>query len=150
MRDQPDIFDLQNNLEKMAPLAERMRPRTLDEFIGQDAIVGSGSLLRRAIAADRLGSCIFYGPPGTGKTTLAHIIAENTHAAFVKLNAVTPRTPSRERTADLSAARRVPPLEQGAVGQRAPGDRAGLYNLHRFHHRKSLRFHDPRHKRTPT
>ena len=56
-----------------------------------------------------------------------------------------PRTPSRERTADLSAARRVPPLEQGAVGQRAPGDRAGLYNLHRFHHRKSLRFHDPRH-----
>ena len=89
MRDQPDIFDLQNNLEKMAPLAERMRPRTLDEFIGQDAIVGSGSLLRRAIAADRLGSCIFYGPPGTGKTTLAHIIAENTHAAFVKLNAVT-------------------------------------------------------------
>ena len=84
-----DLFDLQNNVEKMAPLAERMRPRTIDEFIGQSKIVGNGSLLRRAISAGRLGSCIFYGPPGTGKTTLANIIAENTNANFVKLNAVT-------------------------------------------------------------
>ena len=84
-----DLFDYQNNIEKMAPLAERMRPRSLDEFIGQNKIVGEGSLLRRAISADRLGSCIFYGPPGTGKTTLAHIIAQNTNANFVKLNAVT-------------------------------------------------------------
>lgn len=84
-----DLFDLQNNVEKMTPLAERMRPRTLDEFLGQGRIVGEGSLLRRAIAADKLGSCIFYGPPGTGKTTLANIIAENTNANFVKLNAVT-------------------------------------------------------------
>ena len=80
---------MQNNVEKMAPLAERMRPRTIDEFLGQGKIVGAGSLLRRAIAADKLGSCIFYGPPGTGKTTLANIIAENTNAKFVKLNAVT-------------------------------------------------------------
>lgn len=84
-----DLFDLQNNEKTMAPLAERMRPRTLDEFLGQGKVVGQGSLLRRAIAADKLGSCIFYGPPGTGKTTLANIIAENTNAAFVKLNAVT-------------------------------------------------------------
>lgn len=84
-----DLFDLQNNEKTMAPLAERMRPRTLGEFLGQGNIVGQGSLLSRAIAADKLGSCIFYGPPGTGKTTLANIIAENTHAAFVKLNAVT-------------------------------------------------------------
>lgn len=84
-----DLFDLQNNEKAMAPLAERMRPRTLDEFLGQGKIVGQGSLLRRAIAADKLGSCIFYGPPGTGKTTLANIIAENTNANFVKLNAVT-------------------------------------------------------------
>lgn len=84
-----DLFDLQNNVERLAPLAERMRPSTLTEFLGQGKIVGEGSLLRRAISADRLGSCIFYGPPGTGKTTLANIIAETTNAHFVKLNAVT-------------------------------------------------------------
>lgn len=72
-----------------APLAERMRPRTLDEFIGQEHIVGKGRLLRRAIEADRLTSSIFYGPPGCGKTTLASVIAQQTHAAFVKMNAVT-------------------------------------------------------------
>ena len=65
-----------------------MSPQTLNEFIGQEHIVGEGSLLRRAIAADRLGSCIFYGPPGTGKTTLANIIAKNTNSHFEILNAV--------------------------------------------------------------
>ena len=75
--------------ERMAPLADRMRPKTLDEFIGQEHIVGKGRLLRRAIAADTLTSCIFYGPPGCGKTTLASIIASNTKSAFAKLNAVT-------------------------------------------------------------
>ena len=73
----------------LAPLADRMRPRTLDEFVGQEPIVGQGRLLRRAIEADRLTSSIFWGPPGCGKTTLASIIAESTRAAFVKLNAVT-------------------------------------------------------------
>lgn len=72
-----------------APLAERMRPRTLEEFIGQKHILGEGRLLRRAIQADRLGSCIFWGPPGCGKTTLAGIIANMTGSAFEKLNAVT-------------------------------------------------------------
>ena len=72
-----------------APLADRMRPRTLDEFFGQTHIVGPGRLLRRAIEADRLTSSIFYGPPGCGKTTLAGIIAHQTNAAFVKMNAVT-------------------------------------------------------------
>ena len=72
-----------------SPLADRMRPRTLDEFVGQQAIVGPGRLLRRAIEADRLTSCIFWGPPGCGKTTLASIIAGTTRADFVKLNAVT-------------------------------------------------------------
>ncbi len=71
-----------------APLAERMRPTTLDDFYGQQHIVGKGSLLRRAIQTDTLGSCIFYGPPGCGKTTLAHIIASTTRSNFVKLNAV--------------------------------------------------------------
>ena len=75
--------------QNQAPLADRMRPRTLDEFIGQRYLVGEGRLLRRAIEADRLTSSIFYGPPGCGKTTLASIIARATSAAFVQLNAVT-------------------------------------------------------------
>ncbi len=70
------------------PLAARMRPRTLDEYIGQDHIVGKGRLLRRAIAADQLTSVIFYGPPGVGKTTLARVIANHTKANFITLNAV--------------------------------------------------------------
>ena len=75
--------------QNQAPLADRMRPRTLVEFIGQRHLVGEGRLLRRAIEADRLTSSIFYGPPGCGKTTLASIIARATSAAFVQLNAVT-------------------------------------------------------------
>ena len=79
----------QANAAPASPLADRMRPRTLDEFIGQGHIIGPGRLLRRAIEADRLTSSIFYGPPGCGKTTLASIIARATSAAFVQLNAVT-------------------------------------------------------------
>lgn len=82
-----DLFS--NSIEENAPLADRMRPRTLDEFIGQKHIVGEGKLLRRAILTDRLQSSIFFGPPGTGKTTLATIVANATGGAFVKLNAVT-------------------------------------------------------------
>ena len=78
----------EKQIEQEAPLAARMRPRTLDEFIGQEHIVGPGRLLRRAIQADQLSSLIFYGPPGTGKTTLARIIANSTHAHFIALNAV--------------------------------------------------------------
>lgn len=84
-----DLFEYANQQnDGLKPLAERMRPQTLNEFIGQEHIVGEGSLLRRAIAADKLGSCIFYGPPGTGKTTLANIIAKNTNSHFEILNAV--------------------------------------------------------------
>lgn len=70
------------------PLAARMRPRSLDEYIGQEHIVGKGRLLRRAIQADRLSSVIFFGPPGTGKTTLAQVIANHTKSNFLSLNAV--------------------------------------------------------------
>ncbi len=83
-----DLFDFNNNEETAKPLAERMRANSLDEFIGQKHIVAEGSLLRRAIATDRLGCCIFWGPPGCGKTTLANIIALRTNGEFIKLNAV--------------------------------------------------------------
>jgi putative ATPase len=76
------------NSSGKSPLADRMRPRTLEDVIGQDHIVGPGRLLRRAIQADRLSSVIFYGPPGTGKTSLARVIANTTRAAFESLNAV--------------------------------------------------------------
>lgn len=82
-----DLFE-KSEQNKHEPLAARMRPRNLDEYIGQDHIVGKGRLLRRAIAADRLSSVIFYGPPGTGKTTLARVIANHTQSNFVSLNAV--------------------------------------------------------------
>src|SRR5919198_6629747 len=71
-----------------APLAARMRPRTLDEFVGQAHILGPGQLLRRAIEADRIQSLIFYGPPGTGKTSLAQIIARRTESKFERLSGV--------------------------------------------------------------
>lgn len=86
-----DLFDhaAQERLEREAPLAARMRPRTLDEFVGQEHIVGPGKLLRRAIEADRLfSSIILWGPPGCGKTTLAQIIARHTRGHFVTLSAV--------------------------------------------------------------
>ena len=80
--------DAATNLEKAAPLAARMRPRSLDEFVGQEHILAPGKLLRRAIEADRLPSVIFSGPPGTGKTTLAYVIAEMTHSKFIRLSGV--------------------------------------------------------------
>src|SRR5277367_6170758 len=70
------------------PLAARMRPRNLTEYIGQTHILGPGQLLRRAIEADRIQSLIFYGPPGTGKTSLAHIIARQTSSKFERLSGV--------------------------------------------------------------
>ena len=85
-----DLFEhnLQEQIAREAPLAARMRPRTLDEFAGQGHIVGPGRLLRRAIQADQLSSLIFYGPPGTGKTTLAMVIANTTQSHFITVNAV--------------------------------------------------------------
>mgnify|MGYP001070625687 CR=1 FL=1 len=83
-----DLFDLAKDQNKSVPLAERMRARSLKEFIGQNHIVSETSLLSRAIKLDRLGSCIFWGPPGCGKTTLANVIASSTDNNFVKLNAV--------------------------------------------------------------
>src|SRR5512145_79414 len=86
-----DLFDhaMQERMKQEAPLAARMRPRTLDEYIGQEHIVGEGKLLRRAIEADRLfSSIILWGPPGTGKTTLAQVIANTTKSHFVTISAI--------------------------------------------------------------
>ena len=86
-----DLFDYmrEDALQKEAPLASRLRPRTLDEIVGQQHIIGKDKLLYRAIKADKLGSIIFYGPPGTGKTTLARVIANTTSAVFRQINATT-------------------------------------------------------------
>lgn len=84
-----DLFDYMRsaNMEKESPLAARMRPRTLEEVVGQEHIVGRDKLLYRAIQADKVSSIIFYGPPGTGKTTLARVIANTTSAEFTQINA---------------------------------------------------------------
>lgn len=85
------FFDMTENdaRSRSAPLAERMRPQNLSEFVGQEHIVSKGKLLYRLIEADRLGSIILYGPPGSGKTTLARIVANTTRSEFVQINAVT-------------------------------------------------------------
>lgn len=84
-----DLFEYMRstNMEKESPLAARMRPRTLDEVVGQEHIIGKDKLLYRAIRADKISSVIFYGPPGTGKTTLAKVIAGTTSAEFTQINA---------------------------------------------------------------
>ena len=84
-----DLFDYmrETKKEKESPLASRMRPKTLDEVVGQQHIIGKDKLLYRAIKADKLSSVIFYGPPGTGKTTLAKVIANTTSAEFKQINA---------------------------------------------------------------
>lgn len=90
-KDMYSFFDMnrEQEMKKESPLALRMRPEALEEFVGQEDIVAPGKLLYRAIKADKLTSLIFFGPPGTGKTTLAKIIANTTESYFEQLNAVT-------------------------------------------------------------
>src|SRR5215218_7273499 len=120
-----DLFsDLREaNRAKARPLAARMRPRTLDEFVGQEHVLGPGKLLRRMLLADRLSSVIFYGPPGTGKTALAHVIAGHTRSSFRPLNAV---------SASVKEVREV--LQQARAELEVSGRRTILFldELHRF------------------
>lgn len=118
------LFDIEENKDnKKAPLAERMRPESIRGFLGQAEIASDGSLLRRAIMLDRLGSCIFWGPPGTGKTTLARIIANSTSGNFIQLNAVT------SGVADVKKA-----VEEASFNYKAKGKKTYLLldECHRF------------------
>lgn len=97
------MYDLFDQINKVQPLAERMRPAVLSDFVGQQHIVAADSLLSRAIKADKVGSCIFWGPPGTGKTTLANIIANSTGSSFAKLNAVASGVADAKKIIDEAA-----------------------------------------------
>jgi putative ATPase len=120
-----DLFEAnrREQLAQRAPLATRMRPRTLDELVGQEQLVGKGTLLRRSIESDQLSSIILWGPPGTGKTTLARIIAATTEAHFVALSAVT------AGVADLRAAIKVASDRLGMNNQRTV---LFIDEIHRF------------------
>src|ERR671929_574608 len=99
------------NMQRVAPLAVRMRPRTLEEFVGQQHFLGPGKLLRRMLEADRLTSVIFYGPPGTGKTTLASLIATYTKSHFEQMNAAAVGVKEVRSVLDAARAR----LETGGL-----------------------------------
>jgi len=107
------MFDDRPTIDRSAPLAARMRPRTLDEVVGQWRLVGPDAPLRRAIEVDRPPSCILWGPPGSGKTSIAQVIARITHARFATISAVS------SGVADLRKV--IAPAAAGRRETEAPG-----------------------------
>ena len=120
-----DLFSssVEDQLARRAPLADRLRPRTLDDIVGQDHLIGPGQPLRVLIESDRLSSVILWGPPGTGKTTLARVIAGHTAKAFETLSAV---------TAGVKDVREVTARAQQRLGERQQGTILFLDEVHRF------------------
>ncbi len=120
-----DLFNVikEESLKQDAPLAERMKPKTLDDFVGQSHILSEGKLLNRLIKADKISSIIFYGPPGTGKTSIARVIANTTKSAFESLNAV---------TSGVKDLRRVVELAESNLGMYQQRTILFLDEIHRF------------------
>ena len=120
-----DLFNYnwKNKVKEEGPLATRMRPNSLEEFVGQKEILAEGTPLRKAIDEDRLTSSLFYGPPGTGKTTLARLISKRTRAYFVQLNAI---------SAGVAEVRRL--IEEARIRWGTEGKRTILFldEIHRF------------------
>src|SRR3972149_3002082 len=119
------LFDhhREEQLQRGAPLAARMRPRTLDEFVGQEHLVGEGRVLRRRIDADQLPSIILWGPPGCGKTTLARIVAQTTRSHFSPVSAV---------AAGVADLRRIVQEAKDRLGQTGQRTIPFLYESPRF------------------
>src|SRR5438132_12152598 len=114
----PTLFGRGGSTGAHEPLAARMRPRTLDEFVGQQAILGPGKILRRMIERDELRSAIFFGPPGCGKSTLAALVARRTRAHFQTFSAVTAGVADVRKAIEAARARRKATASEGHPGQR--------------------------------
>ena len=128
--------------EETQPLAARLRPRTLEEFVGQTHLLGQGKVLRRLIESDQISSMIFWGPPGVGKTTLARIIANRTNASFIDFSAVTSGIKEirgvMQQAEDHRIRRRDPPVQQSPAGRLPALCGKGEHHPHRRHHGKSV------------
>ena len=141
-----DLFEYAKSktLDQESPLASRLRPRTLDEVVGQQHIVGKDKLLYRAIKADKLTSVIFYGPPGTGKTTLAKVIANTTSASFTQINATVAGKKDMEAVVkqaqdDLGMyGKKTIPFQQGTAGLSSSLCGGRNHHSYRGHNRESI------------